>query len=344
MLDDPLSAQNAYSAEIRQNVIRSYELMFSTRLNNPVTAQTLMIGQRLHTYDLAGHLIAQGFPTLSLAFEAEEDEDREFEGVPFTRRKGDILQPGRLNIQIKNTKSPNDWAAQYQQRPLTTLEAIVKRQDLPFVDAVPGGGEVFVSWDTASSTKVGSSYSVGLVFRRVGDASYLINVVRRQVTYDDLVPLALDIHALYRPAATLIENAGVGSALASELEKAGANVIRMPLPHKAKIDRLSAELHHLRIASVKILRDIPGAEAFIDEVTAFPNGSNDDQVDALSQYLSFITEREASNQEKVFIPIKPFAGPNTKAGQMERMRRATTGGMRTTLHAAWNPLGGYRKR
>ena len=86
----------------------------------------------------------------------------------------------------------------------------------------------------------------------------------------------------------------------------------MPLPHKAKIDRLSAELHHLRIASVKILRDIPGAEAFIDEVTAFPNGSNDDQVDALSQYLSFITEREASNQEQGVHPDQALRWPQYK--------------------------------
>ena len=49
-------------------------------------------------------------------------------------------------------------------------------------------------------------------------------------------------------------------------------------------------MHHIKGQRVQILRNMPGLESFLDELTAFPHGSSDDQVDALSQYLAWAHE------------------------------------------------------
>ena len=60
IIDDPLKANEANSESARKKVIEWFKNTVRTRLNNPKHGVIIVVMQRLHVDDLAGHLIEQG--------------------------------------------------------------------------------------------------------------------------------------------------------------------------------------------------------------------------------------------------------------------------------------------
>ncbi|TIW72457.1 MAG: hypothetical protein E5V42_02080, partial [Mesorhizobium sp.] len=75
----------------------------------------------------------------------------------------------------------------------------------------------------------------------------------------------------------------------AELQGLGANVIAMS-PTGSKLERLLAVMNQINSQQVHLWQAMPGLDAFLDEAFSFPHGSNDDQIDALTQYLKWIAE------------------------------------------------------
>src|SRR5574337_1023176 len=60
LVDDPHSLKEIHSDTIRKEVIRWHDQVWSTRLNDPQRGAHVVIMQRGHEEDLAGHLLRQG--------------------------------------------------------------------------------------------------------------------------------------------------------------------------------------------------------------------------------------------------------------------------------------------
>ena len=198
LLDDTLSAHDAYREGAREAVRQIYDTMLSTRINDPKTGIIVSMAHRLHQEDLTGYLLKQGFVHLKLPFVATTDELYEFGGVTFKRASGEVLQPGRLTLEsiINMGLTPNVFATQYQQAPTAIGAGILKRQHFPMIPHIPAGGATIISWDIAASQRNGSSYSVGLVFQVFPEVAYLRQIIRERFEYTKLRERAFSLHSV----------------------------------------------------------------------------------------------------------------------------------------------------
>ena len=97
IVDDPMKAVDANSEAARQSVITWFNETLMTRLDDKRTGAIVVIMQRLHVDDLAGHILRQGGWThLDLPAIAHEDRTIPLGYGQFHEfRKGDLLQPER---------------------------------------------------------------------------------------------------------------------------------------------------------------------------------------------------------------------------------------------------------
>jgi hypothetical protein len=124
IVDDPLKAEEAMSETARRRVIDWYAGTLVSRLNDKENGPIVVVMQRLHEDDLAGHLIEQGgWHHLDLPAIAVEDSTIPVgHGKLLTRRRGEVLHAERESPEvldrIKTEIGSLMFSAQYQQRPV----------------------------------------------------------------------------------------------------------------------------------------------------------------------------------------------------------------------------------
>ena len=78
--DDPHNVQEAESDSIRKSTTEWFDVVMSTRVNDPRTAAKVVVMQRCHQRDLSGHLLAQGgWDLLCLPAEYEGPDAHHFD-------------------------------------------------------------------------------------------------------------------------------------------------------------------------------------------------------------------------------------------------------------------------
>ena len=78
--DDPHNVQEAESDSIRKATLDWWDVVMSTRVNDPKTAAKVVVMQRCHQQDLSGHLLEQGgWEHLCLPAEYEGPSRRDFD-------------------------------------------------------------------------------------------------------------------------------------------------------------------------------------------------------------------------------------------------------------------------
>ena len=292
LIDDALSAQDASSSAARTFVCDTFDNMLATRINDPKTGAIISMSHRLNQNDLSDHLIRRGFDHIKLPFQATEDETFICGGVHFKRKSGELLQADRWPVDYVRTSglASHVFATQYQQEPTPVGSGILAERHFPLAQTCPTGGQTIISWDTAWSMREGASYSVGLVFQMNSDVAYLKHILRDRLDYSRLKERALHLHSTFGPTLHLVEAASLGIALASDLRASGANVIEVKVGAASKEDRLNSVLNQIEANYVRPVEGIANLREFLDECTAFPNGTNDDLVDALTQFLNWHRE------------------------------------------------------
>jgi predicted phage terminase large subunit-like protein len=117
---------------------------------------------------------------------------------------------------------------------------------------------------------------------------YLIDLVRGRYDYPRLKATAIALAQKYKPQCVLIEDASTGTALAQELKAAhfGGAVRLVPI-ERDKIGRLYVHQAKFEAGLVLFPKGAPFLAELEAELLAFPQGKTDDQVDSISQALSF---------------------------------------------------------
>ena len=147
ILDDAHDAKKVESDATRQATLTWHDNSWRSRLNNPLKAQKLYIGQRTHDSDVYGHVMAQEGKrwvqlVLSLEFDPQArcityankgfgpDKSREIFRDP-RKEEGEMLDPKRFDAATakieKGIMSTRAWMAQYQQKPEGEGGLILKR-------------------------------------------------------------------------------------------------------------------------------------------------------------------------------------------------------------------------
>jgi predicted phage terminase large subunit-like protein len=298
IIDHAMKAQDSFSGPARANVIEWYAHTLLSRLDNKAEDSIVLVMQRLHVDDLAGHLLDQGGWThLNLPAIAEHEHD-----VPigperfYHRRVGELLHPKRESQSVldeaKSEMGSMAFAAQYQQQPIVEDGNLVKWSWFRFYDKWPSrlaGDKIIVSWDTALSEKEFASYSVAVVLQLRGETVYVLDVVRERLEYPDLRRKALELHTRWRSIcdgySLLIEDKGSGMGLIQDLSREHIHVTAVN-PKSDKIMRMNTQTSRIEAGSVFLPRRASWLDAFRQELCSFPGGRHDDQVDAFSQALA----------------------------------------------------------
>ncbi|HKN30504.1 MAG TPA: terminase, partial [Roseiarcus sp.] len=135
LIDDPLKPIDAMSQSRRAAANDWFDSTLYSRLNDKEKGAIVIVMQRLHEDDLAGHVLGQGgWEVVSFPAVAEDDEAHAIETPrgpwTFRRSAGEALDPAREPLpaleRIRATIGEMNFAAQYQQRPAPAGGGMIK--------------------------------------------------------------------------------------------------------------------------------------------------------------------------------------------------------------------------
>jgi predicted phage terminase large subunit-like protein len=299
LIDDPLKPEEALSDTQRQTANDWFSHTLYSRLNNKRTGAIVIIMQRLHEDDLVGHVLAQEpWDVVSFPAIAEEDEVHKIETIlgprTFIRRRGEALHPEREPLdtldRIRGTIGEYNFAGQYQQSPAPLGGGLVKAGWFKYYgekDRPESFDRIVQSWDTANKATEISDFSVCTTWGIKGKNLYLLSVLRRRLEYPALKRAVREQQNLFDASVVLIEDKASGTQLIQELVMDGCHAVTKYTPECDKIMRLHAQTALIENGFVYVPESAPWLAEYLHEMTVFPKGKHDDQVDSTAQFLDW---------------------------------------------------------
>lgn len=212
------------------------------------------------------------------------------------RASGEALCPerydaGRLQA-IQARIGGYFFDALYQQRPSAREGEFFKVNHLEIEDAPPAGLRICRAWDLAASSG-GGDYTAGVKIGAASDGKfYIVDVRRGQWSPDER-------DAVMRQAAQMDTNA-VKIRLAQDPGQAGVDqaqrLTRMLAGYNVRSERVTGDkptraagfAAQVNAGNVRLIRG-QWNESFLEELRQFPQGRNDDQVDAAADAFNELT-------------------------------------------------------
>jgi predicted phage terminase large subunit-like protein len=297
IIDDPQKPVDAQSDVQRNRLNHWFSNTLLSRLDRKADGVIIVVMQRVHLNDLSGYLMESGgWEVLSLPAIAEQDEAIAIGEDEFhTRRAGEALHPELEPLeslkQLQRQIGSDIFAAQYQQSPVPPGGAMIRREWLRYYDKPPERTyrtPIIQSWDTASKDGAQNDWSVCTTWMVVDKCYYLLDLTRGRYEYPRLKATAIALAQKYRPHYLLIEDASTGTALAQEFSTIyfGGAVRLVPI-ERDKIGRLYVNQAKFEAGRVLFPKGAPFLPELEAELLVFPQGKTDDQVDSISQALSY---------------------------------------------------------
>jgi predicted phage terminase large subunit-like protein len=302
VIDDPHSGRrDAESVLSRKRVMEWYFGDCVTRLSPD--AVVFLIMTRWHPEDMVGQLTSTDYVNDLIAQEkvkevfhyrnypAISEDDDDILGRPLGEalfpevRKLDFLESLRAGIPAY------EWSSQFQGKPMTAGSGHVNLDKIHKIphSALPKNIEMLRGWDLALTTKKSSDYSAGALcgYDKANDHFYIVDM------FHDKLPWALMKREMIRLAL---------------LEKQELNVNRMAMEAVVGFMIGYEEIRTALLGEVKVTKRNPSSDklmraqpwfnkvdagkvsvvlgkwnrAFFEELMVFPDGSHDDQIDAVS--------------------------------------------------------------
>ncbi len=297
--DDLVKADDVNSPAAREQTKRLFDATLIPRLDHPSEGRIIVLQQRLHEDDIVAHLLGKGgYSHLNLPAIADQDEDIAIgDGLVHHRKVGDLLFPQRIprealdRLRIDMGERP--FAAQHLQNPTPSQGALISwewfktyaEEDAQHFEYV------FQSWDTASSIKSSSDYSVCTTWGARDAKLYLLDIFRARLEFPELKSRAIAMINIWQPKRVLIEYMDNGRGLVQQLQREGLRQVIAFSPKGDKESRFEVQTAKIRDGMILLPEQRPWLQPLRHELTAFPEGTHDDQVDSISQALAWWDHR-----------------------------------------------------
>lgn len=330
IVDDPIKPDDAEatSKAVLEGTNRWWDSTMSSRGIGNDFARVIVM-QRLHENDLAGHLLEkEHYEVLCLPERFEKAHP--FAWVRDPRSENDLLWPEFRNDKTSNALAKDmrshRVAGQMQQRPAATEGEILKRHwwrfyhPKLFLDPAqkerwPKFRMVVQSVDTPLKDKETNDLVAIQAWGVKGADRYLLDLKKGHMSAPQAKRAILEqakwVRSQHRCAHhILIENAGYGVELIEDLKREITGVVKISRGGDGdkilRAEYASSDLESgncflpgYRVSSDEMsLPDESRCPAdivdFIDSCAIFPNGRNDDDVDAWSQCMNWLRSRSTA--------------------------------------------------
>ena len=299
IIDDPHSTEGAESDADRATAVRIFRESVPTRVNDARNSAIVVIMQRLHSQDVSAAAKEFGYVHLMLPMEFEPDRKCVtpiFED-PRTE-EGELLCPARFPRETieadKSVMGAYAVSGQYQQRPAPRSGGMFQRSDFEIVDAIPASrsSRRVRAWDFAATKETPGrkpDWTVGLRVIEIGGVFYVDDMQRDRWGPGEVERRTVNI------AST--DGTGVIVRIPQDPGAAGKNwaavMVRLLAGYPVKVENVTGDktvrartaAAQAEAGNIKLLRG-EWNEAFLSEVSAFPNAAHDDIVDALSDAIN----------------------------------------------------------
>jgi len=290
VVDDPHNMLEVESDVRRQEALTWWDEAMSTRLNDYHTGAHVIVMQRLHADDLAGHVLEQGgYEHLRLPTEYDPATTKTT-GIGFCDPRtieGELLCPALFgpeqNVDAKIRLGSYGYAGQHGQTPSPRTGGMIPIDRLTIVEVAPVGAQRVRYWDKAG-TQGGGAYSAGVKIARGFDGVYYIeDVVRGQWAAEAR-------NAIMRQTA---QTDGVGVVVWQEQEpgsggKESAEIsVKLLAGYAIYTERVTGDKEtratpfaaQVQAGNVRLVTG-DWVRAFLDEARDFPASKYKDQIDA----------------------------------------------------------------
>lgn len=299
IIDDPVKNRlEADSSTYRERLWEEWENSIMTRTQ--AGTKIIIIQTRWHEDDLAGRVIAnENFvEVVNIPVEAEENDI-------LGRNIGDALCPeiGKDNkwlVEFKQRYADGKraWNALYMGRPTSAEGNIFKREWWQYYDKLPEHIQlVGISVDATFKDSDTSDFVAIEVWGKLNGDYYLIDLIKRRMDFPETLKAIRYMADKYPDKhSILVEDKANGSAIISMLKHEIGGIIPIT-PKESKIARANAITGIVESGNVYLPRYADFTGEFVEEFASFPNGVNDDLVDACTQFINHFKFRQADYVE-----------------------------------------------
>lgn len=313
IIDDPIKDAKEAASEAKRSGDKDwYGSVFSTR-EEPGGA-IVVVQTRWHEDDLAGYL---------LSLESDEPERWYIVDLPAIaaaerpsfpptctlhpdwRNPGEPLCEERYPLErlLKVARRIGEYffGALFQQWPRPRDGGMFSKA-VDIVDAVPAGAKRIRYWDKAGAAAGQGDYTVGVLVAYFEGITYIEDVVRGQWPADERNKKIRETAELDRHRGKLTYWIEQPPGLAKESTDAVIKILQGFVvyadPVKGdKAERAEPFAAQWQAGNVKVVR-APWNKAYLEELRAFPNAKNDDQVDGSSGGYNKLTTPPPSSSGK----------------------------------------------
>lgn len=307
IVDDPTKPDISNSPVERIKANEWARNTMLTRFDNKEVGKAVVVMQRLHQEDMIGYLSTRlEMKVLAFAAIAQRDEhyrvETPFGIIHYYRREGEALHPARESLEtlekIRHEMGEQNFAAQFLQMPAPPGGSIIKIAGFGQYDQthLPRFDQLVQSWDTANKPGQLTDYTVCSTWGKCGGRFYLLHLWRKKVDFLSMQQAVLDQAKLWDAGHVLIEDAGSGTHLLQCLQREGFYKAVGIAPKGSKELRAHAIAALIESGQVLLPLQASWLDEFISELTMFPAGRYDDQVDSMTQALNW---------------MKAYSGPET---------------------------------
>jgi predicted phage terminase large subunit-like protein len=274
----------------------------------------ILVMTRWHEDDLTGRLLnSKGWDSIVLPALATKRDN-------LGRQVGGALWRERYNrsklLKIKETLGSYWFSGLYQQSPSPAEGGLFKRLHFRYMEVADGIAtskdftlslanlDIYFACDLAVSTKATADYTVVVVFATDSDKNLLLlEVFREKIIPSHHVEVITNLYGRYKPILIGIETVQYQASLFHQLNSVGLPVTKL-IPSKDKVTRalpLAAKFESGKIYFSKKMKNL---EVIENELLNFPNGRNDDIVDALA-YATAMLSMNSSVQPTGYRKSRP---------------------------------------